>query len=521
MKRAKFLLIGLLLLATLSPASVILQPAGIPFGAALPGTCTVGQVFFLTTATAGFNLYRCTALNVWTPETPNVVLGASSITTLGRIVTATATPGTVTEQRIFTLDPATGLVSLLNTDFSPGLEFRPGGIGLFNTFIGVDAGAASTSGGSVGFGFRALQYNTGNYSNGFGTDALTYNSGEDANGFGDAALNLNSADHATGFGTDALGQNNGVWAVGFGAQTLFYNNWPSVLQLGIQTTRHWTSDAATDQAFAFADVDGTAHTITFGAPHGFGTVGGKVNLLFTQTGGSSAPGGMVSATIYQFDVTSPTVLTLAIITDSGSADFTGKLTNSVDITNSIAVGVDANATKPNQVVLGPASITETVLRGNLIGSPGGTVPAWALYALLAIANGVNGCANPNGCWQVNGVLGANKAAGLTQDVVLFQLPVKGKVSDWRIKTNTACTGTATANTGLGVTGSNVLFRAQTYDIQAAPGNTNLTEGPTAGAGSGTSAAINVVASLITTVNNVDQLVAGCALDFDILWSGLP
>src|SRR5271156_3804032 len=35
-------------------------------GTALPSVCTVGQMYFLTTATAGSNLYACTATNVWT-----------------------------------------------------------------------------------------------------------------------------------------------------------------------------------------------------------------------------------------------------------------------------------------------------------------------------------------------------------------------------------------------------------------------------------------------------------------------
>ena len=154
-------------------------------------------------------------------------------------------------------------------------------------------------------------------------------------------------------------------------------------------------------------------------------------------------------------------------------------------------------------------------------NPGGAVPAWAKYSLVAIANGVNGCANANGCWQVNGVLGANKTAGFTQDVVLFALPPNGQVTDWRMKTTSACTGTATALSGLGVTGNNVLFRPQTYNIAVAPGNTNLSTGPTAGAGTDTAAGTNVVASLITTVQNVDQLVAGCQVDYSVLWAVLP
>jgi hypothetical protein len=159
--------------------------------------------------------------------------------------------------------------------------------------------------------------------------------------------------------------------------------------------------------------------------------------------------------------------------------------------------------------------------GILSAQPGGTVPAWYKYSLIAIANGVNGCAHGTGCWQVNGVLGANKAAGFTQDVVLFQLPAKGKVTDWTMQTVAACTGATTASSGLGTAANNVLFRTQSYDIAAAPGATNIVEGPTAGAGAGTSAAINIVASLITTVANVDQLVAGCAVDYEVLWAVKP
>lgn len=39
---------------------------GVPKGTALPATCTVGQVFFDTDATAGQNVFGCTATNTWT-----------------------------------------------------------------------------------------------------------------------------------------------------------------------------------------------------------------------------------------------------------------------------------------------------------------------------------------------------------------------------------------------------------------------------------------------------------------------
>jgi hypothetical protein len=163
----------------------------------------------------------------------------------------------------------------------------------------------------------------------------------------------------------ALQNNTGANSNGFGHAALYYNNWNNVIGLGHQTSAYWLSNAATDKAFTDAEVSGAAHTITFGAAHGFGTVGGKINLLYTKTAGATSPTGLVSGTVYQFTVTSATILTLAGITDAGSADFEGKLTNSADIHDSVAIGLDANADKAHQVVLGNVATVETILRGNL------------------------------------------------------------------------------------------------------------------------------------------------------------
>jgi hypothetical protein len=149
------------------------------------------------------------------------------------------------------------------------------------------------------------------------------------------------------------------------------------------------------------------------------------------------------------------------------------------------------------------------------------IPVWTKYSLVKIANGVNGCASANGCWQVNGVLGAAAAAGLTQDVALATLPAKWHISDWVVKSVTACAGPATASTGLGVTANTTLYRAATYDIEAAVSDTNISSGPTAGAGTITAASTGLVASLVTTGSNVDQLAAGCAVDYKILMGVRP
>jgi hypothetical protein len=53
-----------------SPINFGQAPSTIPAkaGTSLPGTCTVGEQFFKTDATAGVNLYGCTATNVWTVQ---------------------------------------------------------------------------------------------------------------------------------------------------------------------------------------------------------------------------------------------------------------------------------------------------------------------------------------------------------------------------------------------------------------------------------------------------------------------
>lgn len=56
--------------------------SGIASGAALPATCTVGEVFFLTSAVAGLNIYGCTSVNTWTLEGGSSSSGAASVFTV-------------------------------------------------------------------------------------------------------------------------------------------------------------------------------------------------------------------------------------------------------------------------------------------------------------------------------------------------------------------------------------------------------------------------------------------------------
>ncbi len=61
-------------------------------GATMPGICTVGEMFYLSTAAAGANLYGCTATNTWTLESgASGAQAASQLTDLK----PTLTSGTV------------------------------------------------------------------------------------------------------------------------------------------------------------------------------------------------------------------------------------------------------------------------------------------------------------------------------------------------------------------------------------------------------------------------------------------
>jgi hypothetical protein len=54
-------------------------------GAVLPGTCGIGEMFFLTTAAAGSNLYTCASANVWTGivGTASLLAGTGTVLTTG------------------------------------------------------------------------------------------------------------------------------------------------------------------------------------------------------------------------------------------------------------------------------------------------------------------------------------------------------------------------------------------------------------------------------------------------------
>jgi hypothetical protein len=60
-------------------------------GAALPSNCSVGQMFYLTSAAAGTNVYGCTSANSWTLEAGVGAQSASQLSDLTPSLTSAAT----------------------------------------------------------------------------------------------------------------------------------------------------------------------------------------------------------------------------------------------------------------------------------------------------------------------------------------------------------------------------------------------------------------------------------------------
>jgi hypothetical protein len=260
--------------------------------------------------------------------------------------------------------------------------------GVNQTATGVSAGQSNTGGYQTTMGVGAGYSNTGTYQTATGVNAGQYNTGASQTTMGYSAGYLNTGASQTGTGAYAGYNNIGDYqtATGYGAGQ--YNNWPNTTRIGYQSSVYFPDDAGSLKNITEASIT-AANTITYVA-HGFGTPGGKVNVRYLLTGGTP-PVGLVHNTIYQFTVTSADVLTLSGIAYPAAA-FTGTLNNSTDTSNSIGIGVDANPTKANQAVLGPSSITETLLRGAVIGPTSTTA---ALYKTTT--NCADGTATPADC----------------------------------------------------------------------------------------------------------------------------
>ena len=146
-----------------------------------------------------------------------------------------------------------------------------------------------------------------------------------------------------------------------------------------------------------------------------------------------------------------------------------------------------------------------------------SAPTWRKYSLVSIANGKNGCTNANGCWQLNGILRANRSAATQQNIVLFDVPAGGMISGIRAKTDTACTGATTAKITSFFDRSGYTFvDLLTFDLSVI--NNTILSPVLTNVGLGGNSASNFQMQIRTTGKNVDQLASGCAVDVWVLWA---
>jgi hypothetical protein len=192
---------------------------------------------FYSNNTGGFEFYKANG-------TYQFVLAAS--TTLSFTPTQDFA-GEITNISVESIAAPAAVESVNNTDNSVGLELRPGGIGLQNSFVGFDAGESNTTGGEqTAFGYEALSANTtGFWNTAVGTQALADNTtGNQNSAFGYGALSVNT----TGSRNTAVG----IFA-------LLYNN------TGSENT-----------AFGY-NSDGNAISGNFDTAYGYGSLNGNVS----------------------------------------------------------------------------------------------------------------------------------------------------------------------------------------------------------------------------------------------------
>lgn len=133
-------------------------------GTSLPSTCQVGQLFFNSSATAGANLYACTASNTWTLETgggSGSSVGASMAAQLGDF-NVTLSSNTIT---IGTSCSATTPCNMRigNTvyRFTSPATIAPSGSASGMVYIYIDNGGNLTAGSSVSLTCSSCTYASG------------------------------------------------------------------------------------------------------------------------------------------------------------------------------------------------------------------------------------------------------------------------------------------------------------------------------------------------------------------------
>jgi hypothetical protein len=160
-------------------------PSTKPFsaGANLPATCSIGQMYFVTTAISGQNVYGCSTPNTWTlqsggPTSPTTVENSGTIVGTRSILDLSSGPGILWS--LSDTGSAISVQNLLDTSFAQTRAGEQSGVNLL---------CASASTGAVGVSYScAMNPTLGAYSQG-----MLIHWTADANGVGGATtLNVDS-----------------------------------------------------------------------------------------------------------------------------------------------------------------------------------------------------------------------------------------------------------------------------------------------------------------------------------------
>ena len=186
------------------------------------------QVTYTVTRTAGEIAFALGGVNGNRVDSSGTYTQNITASTTGNLIfTPTVNfTGSIDTVSVKKITPSTSVATILNSNGVAGMEVRAGGSGLYNTFIGLNAGLSNTTGiNNTAFGAYALTANTtGNYNTASGYQVLSANTtgfNNTASGFAALSANTtgsyNTASGAYALSANTTGSQN--TASGYGALT--------------------------------------------------------------------------------------------------------------------------------------------------------------------------------------------------------------------------------------------------------------------------------------------------------------
>jgi hypothetical protein len=226
-----------------------------------------------------------------------VVLTPTSTSSLFFGDSLSSSTATISNMSVYLVTPANNVLAVKNSDGSAGLELRSGGSGLYNSFVGVTAGEADTTGyQNSALGYQAVQNNTTGYAiTGVGYQALQdVSTGLDDTAVGSQSQANNVAgSFDTSLGTQALDGQGGSGNTAVGAFALNSGNYGTyVTALGYSTSVGAGLQNAT--AIGAGSIVSQSDSLILGTTNGTYLSGTDIQ---TSVGiGTSTPGSVLTVT---------------------------------------------------------------------------------------------------------------------------------------------------------------------------------------------------------------------------------